>query len=227
MSYRLDITWFLPHVQSRSFKQQFDLSQDRCYPHSFVSFLSIWSIPCNFFLALTQKNFCWSCFSEILKKNTQPWKISHAYIHSLHPFIPWKLFPASDSYCSLLNTWYVFDTYTPHRIYQTPSNFFSEKISGIFLITKTPWLLFSAPALCNSAFSCRFSPHLDQVAHLRFVTTALCILFTAYLTHWKFYGTPAIVLHQQINCFQLFWYFILHWIDISFCTELIFHFAHL
>ena len=63
-------------------------------------------------------------------------------------------------------------------------------------------------------FSCRFFPHLDQVAHSPFASTAPWILFKASVTYWKFYVTAAIVLLHQIKLFS-----------IIKSPKLIFHFA--
>lgn len=82
-----------------------------------------------------------------------------------------------------------------------PEFFSPVKPHGCFLtLLPSVFVLFSADHLDQVAHF----PQLDQVAHLYFAPTAPYLLLTVSLTHWKFYGTSVVVLHQQRNCFQLF-----------------------
>lgn len=162
MSYRLYIAWFLPHVQSITFKHQFDPSQDNCHPY----FLSLFCLfyPVQTISCVSPKTFCGSCSPGILKKILTSWK--H---FSVLKYAPWKYFSITYTLSSpgsffqhlhspAFSTRNVFGTYTASRIHRTSRNFIQPgKTLGIFLISKIPWNFFSASIPCISSFRANFS----------------------------------------------------------------------
>ena len=115
------------------------------------------SIFCLFYpvqIAFPEKLFVDPAPLEYWKKYLPPENIFHYLntlleniFYNLHPFIPWKLFPAPTLSWNLIpafSTRNVFGTYTASRIHRTSRNFLQRcKTLGIFLISKIPWNLLS------------------------------------------------------------------------------------